>query len=109
MRDDLLVGWPNAVHDLTAVGRHELAVDVMRGDRLDGVSVRDCCHIRSPSHDVVMSECGDDDPVESGFVHGRVALIYVTEGNRSRDEVVQVQPALQVEVRVHRYVALEVG
>ena len=37
----------------------------------------------------LMSECGNDDPVECGFMNIRIALIEVTESNRPRDEVVE--------------------
>src|SRR6266568_322628 len=55
------------------------------------------------------SKRSDDDSVEGAVFERPVTLIYLTQRDPFRNQVVRVHPALEVQVGVHRNVALEVG
>ena len=56
-----------------------------------------------------VSERRDDDPVERAVFKRRVTVIHIAQCNLFRNQVIQVHAALQVELGVHRDIALEVG
>ena len=106
----LTVGRLDNVHDFVAVGFDELSTDVMLCDFLECVSLHNCFHRASPYWiGSLRSERGNDDPVKRAVLERRVTVIHVAQRDLFRNQVVEVHPALQVQLCVHRDVALEVG
>src|SRR5579872_532440 len=54
------------------------------------------------------SERSDHDPVERAILQRCVPLIHVTQRNPSRNQIIQIDPTLQIELGVHGDIPLEV-
>src|SRR5882672_9013070 len=54
-------------------------------------------------------ERSDHDAVEYAVLERRVPFVHVTQRDLPRNEIIEVHPALQIQLGVHGDVALEVG